>query len=64
MDIRKLLARAFFATALGAMLVSVFDVPVAQAQDELVEMGCSDGNRKLCKKVPVSGGGEMYYYWE
>lgn len=63
MSIRKLAARAFFATALGAMLVSVFDVPVVQAQDEL-ELACSDGNRKLCKKVPVSGGGEMYYYWE
>lgn len=63
MDLKKLFARAFFATALGAMLVSVFDVPVAQAQDELDSGLCYDGDRKMCMKKPVQGGGEMYYYW-
>jgi len=65
MQIKRALARIFFAGSLVAMLTTVFHVPAVQATESEEDEApvCADGNRKLCATMPLSNGGTRYYYW-
>jgi hypothetical protein len=61
MRLARTATRLFFAGAVAFTVVTILEVPAAEARVE--EATCADGDRKLCARVPLTNGGEKYFYY-